>query len=90
MTYFFSLKMKLNPRHTTPKAMPAVARMEKMTVREGSTDTSFSVGTPSYGTTPPGKVEKVGKLEEVRGRGRVHTQSYISMLIKIYTKNRYC
>ena len=72
MTYFFSLKMKLNTRHTTPKAMPAVARMEKMTVRERSTDTSFSVGTPSYGTRPPGKVEKIGKLEEVRGAENTH------------------
>ena len=62
MTHFLSLKRKLNARHTTPKAMPAVAKMKKMTVRERFTDTSFSVGTPSYGIRPPGKVEKVGML----------------------------
>ena len=72
VTHFLFLKMKLNTRHTTPKAMPAVARMEKMTVRERFTDTSFSVGTPSYGIRPPGQVETVGKLEEVRGAENTH------------------
>ena len=71
-TYFLFLNMQLNRRQATAKAMPAVARMEKMTVRERSTDTSFSVGTPSYGTTPPVKVEKIGKLEEVRGADNTH------------------
>ena len=47
--------MKLNARHTTAKAMPKVARREKMTVRERATDTSFFVGTPSYGIRPPEK-----------------------------------
>ena len=52
-TYFLFLKIQLNMRHATPKAMPAVARMEKMTVRERCTDTTSSEGTPSYGITPP-------------------------------------
>ena len=54
-TYFLFLKMQLNTRHATAKAMPAVARMEKMTVRERSTDTISFLGTPSYGITPPGR-----------------------------------
>ena len=54
-THFLFLKMKLNTRHTTAKTMPAVAKMEKMTVRERSTDTSSSVGTPSCEATPPEK-----------------------------------
>ena len=45
--------MQLNMRHATAKVMPAVARMEKMTVRERCTDTSITKGTPSYGITPP-------------------------------------
>ena len=53
-TYFLFLKMQLNMRHTTAKAMPAVARMEKMTVTERCTDTISSLGTPSYGITPSG------------------------------------
>jgi len=35
--------------------MPAVARMEKITVMEIATVTSFSKGTPSYGIRPPGR-----------------------------------
>ena len=46
--------MQLNVRHATAKAMPAVARMEKMTVTERCNDTTCSRGTPSYGITPPG------------------------------------
>ena len=46
------MKIQLNARHATAKAMPAVARMEKMIVRGRSMDTSFSKGTPSYGTRP--------------------------------------
>ena len=46
--------MQMNMRHATAKAMPAVARMEKMTVRERCIDTISSLGTPSYGITPPG------------------------------------
>ena len=57
--------MKVKARHTTAKAMPAVARMEKMTVRERCTDTSFSIGTPSYGGSPPGRWRVMGELEEV-------------------------
>ena len=57
--------MKLNARHTTAKTTPAVARMENMTVRERSTDKSFSVGTPSYKTAPPGNWRTMGELEEV-------------------------
>ena len=41
--------MKLNTRHATAKAMPTVARMAKMIVRERCTDTASSLGTPSYG-----------------------------------------
>ena len=44
------MKIQLNARHATAKAMPAVARMEKMIVRGRSMDTSSSKGTPSYGT----------------------------------------
>jgi len=54
VTYFLFLKTQLNMRHATAKAMPAVATMEKMTVRERCIDTSTSRGTPSYGITPPG------------------------------------
>ena len=56
--------MKLNARHATAKAMPAAARMEKMTVRERCTDTetSFSVGTPSYGALPPGRWRVMGEF----------------------------
>ena len=50
--------MQLNMRHATAKVMPAVARMEKMTVRERCTDTTCSKGTPSYGITPPGNGER--------------------------------
>ena len=46
------MNIQLNARHATAKAMPAVARMEKMIVRGRSTDTSSSKGTPSYGTRP--------------------------------------
>ena len=49
--------MKLNTRHATAKTVPAVARKEKMTVTEGGTVTTISIGTPSYGTKPPVKVE---------------------------------
>ena len=55
-----SLKMKLNARHANAKAMPAVASMENVTVRERSTETSSLDGTPSYGT-PPGKVKLMKK-----------------------------
>lgn len=37
--------------------MPAVARMEKITVTGIATVTSCSNGTPSYGITPPGMRE---------------------------------
>ena len=47
ITHFLFLKMKLNARHATANTMPTVARMKKMIVREGSTDTSFSSGAPS-------------------------------------------
>ena len=57
--------MKLNARQATAKAMPAVARMEKMTVRERSTETSSTVGTPSYGITPSGNWRVMGGLEKV-------------------------
>ena len=49
--------MKLNTRHPTAKTIPAVARKKKITVTEGCTVTTTSLGTPSYGTKPPGKVE---------------------------------
>ena len=52
-THFLFPKIQLNMRHATAKAMAAVFRMEKMTVRERSTDTTSSEGTPSYGITPP-------------------------------------
>ena len=52
-TYFLFLNMQLNMRQATAKAMPAVFRMEKMTVRERCTDTVSFLGTPSYGITPP-------------------------------------
>ena len=59
-TYFLFLNMQLNMRQATAKAMPAVARMEKMTVRERSTVTISFLGTPSYGITPPvSKEERV-------------------------------
>ena len=64
MTHFLFMKIQLNARHVTAKAMPAVAKMEKMTVRGRSTDTSSSKGTPSYGTRPPAwKVEVVQEFE---------------------------
>ena len=50
ITHLLLLKMKFNIRHATANAMPTVARMEKMIVREGCTDTATSIGTPSYGT----------------------------------------
>ena len=52
--------MQLNMRHTTAKALPAVARMEKMTVTERCTNTTSSLGTPSYGIRPPGRCVKYG------------------------------
>ena len=55
--------MKLNTRHATAKAMPAAARVEKITVREECTGITSSSGTPSYGVTPPEKKEKIGKGE---------------------------
>ena len=57
-TYFLFLNMQLNMRHATAKAMPAVFRMEKMTVRERCTDTTSSEGTPSYGISPPGSQQR--------------------------------
>ena len=54
VTYFLFLNTQLNMRHATAKAMPAVFRMEKITVRERCTDTVSFLGTPSYGITPPG------------------------------------
>ena len=54
VTYFLFLNMQLNMRQATAQAIPAVFRMEKMTVRERCTDTTSSEGTPSYGITPPG------------------------------------
>ena len=64
VTDFLFLKMKLNTRHTTAKAMPAAARMEKMTVRVKSTGITSSVGTPSYGMTPPEKHDKMEKVSD--------------------------
>ena len=52
-THFFFLKMKLNARHATEKVMPAIARIEKVTVRGTATVTSCSTGTPSCGIIPP-------------------------------------
>lgn len=49
--------MQLNTRHATANIMPAVARMEKITVTGIATVTSCSNGTPSYGITPPGMRE---------------------------------
>ena len=46
------------------KAMPAAARMEKMTVRVRSTGITSSVGTPSYGMTPPEKHDKMEKVSD--------------------------
>ena len=69
ITHFLFIKIQLNARHATAKAMPAVARMEKMIVRGRSTETSSSKGTPSYGTRPPAwKVKVVGELENVKKR----------------------
>ena len=66
LAHVLFLKIKLNARHTTPKAMPAVARTEKMTVRERSTDTTSSVGTPSYGASPPETNGRNGESESMR------------------------
>lgn len=52
ITHFLFIKIQLNVRHATAKAMPAAARMEKMIVSGRSMDTSSSKGTPSYGTRP--------------------------------------
>ena len=54
--------MKLNARHTTEKTMPTAARMEKMTMMGIATATSCSIGTPSYGITPPG-IQVMGENE---------------------------
>ena len=68
-TYFLFLKMQLNRRQATAKAMPAVARMEKMTVRERCTDTISFLGTPSYGITPPGSKSECYQINfHVHGR----------------------
>ena len=64
MTHVLFLKMKLNARHANAKAIPAVASMEIVTVRERSTETTSLDGTPSYGT-PPGKVKLIRKLEKI-------------------------
>ena len=66
--------MQLNMRHATAKAMPAVFRMEKMTVRERCSDTVSFLGTPSYGITPPGS-QRESKLTSL-AQGR---QLYITM-----------
>ena len=67
ITHFLFIKIQLNVRHATAKAMPAVARMEKMIVRGRSTDTSTSKGTPSYGTRPSAwEAEVVEELENVK------------------------
>ena len=80
MTHVLSLKMKLNARHANAKAMPAVASMENMTVRERSTETSSLDGTPSYGT-PPGKVKLMKKLEKIEERkyGSTNTEEIIGI-----------
>ena len=54
-THFFFLKIQLNARHATEKAMPAVARTEKVAVRGIATVTSCSNGIPSCGMLPPGR-----------------------------------
>ena len=53
ITHFLFLKMKLNARHATAKAMPAVAKMQKMTVTGRATGITISQGTPSCGLRPP-------------------------------------
>ena len=53
ITHFLFLKMKLNARHTHAKAMPAAAKMQKMTVTGRTTGITISQGTPSYGLRPP-------------------------------------
>ena len=65
----------MNARHATAKAMPAVARMEKMIVRGRSTDASSSKGTPSYGTRPPAwKVHRGGG--KIRERKKVEKRKH--------------
>ena len=65
--------MKLNARHATAKAMPAAAKMQKMTVMGRTTGITISEGTPSYGVGPPRAWRWWGELEEVKGNIHTHT-----------------
>lgn len=47
--------MKLNTIQTTLKIIPAVATSSAIAVIGVATETILSIGTPSYGTTPPAK-----------------------------------
>ena len=63
--------MQLNARHITEKVMPAIARIEKMTVRGTATVTSCSMGIPSCGIIPPRMQEgRKGGRERGREGGR--------------------
>ena len=53
ITHVSFLKMKLNARHTNAKQMPAVAKIEKMTVIGRTIGITLSRVTPSYGIRPP-------------------------------------
>ena len=75
ITHFLFLKMKLNARHANAKAMPAAAKMQKMTVTGRTTGITISQGTPSYGLRPPRRWRRweIGRSKREHTHTHTHT-----------------